>query len=188
MCAALHVSVPLVRRHPPRAQPNSMSPRPAECNQFQPAACLGRLERDQHGLHVLCTQYRLPPHRMINATCYARSISPPAFHRALPCSAVCTRFQPAACLGCLEHDQHGVHVLCAQRCLPLHRLPDATPATPRATRATRATNTAHAFSPPLAWQWAQGFNQPLTWDVSSVTSMDGVFEVRSATCLCTPLA
>jgi hypothetical protein len=40
-------------------------------------------------------------------------------------------------------------------------------------------------TPRLAWQYAQAFNQPLAWDVSSVTSMEHMFYVRSAACLCT---
>ena len=40
-------------------------------------------------------------------------------------------------------------------------------------------------TPRLAWQYATRFNQPLAWNVSSVTNMDRMFQVRSATYLCT---
>ena len=75
----------------------------------------------------------------------ARSISPPTSHHASPTLAVCTRFQPAACLGRLKCDQHGRDVLRAQsRLLPRH-LPDAN-------RHARSMSplTSHHASPRLA--------------------------------------
>ena len=132
MCAAPPASAPPARRHrharsisPPTSHRGS--PCPAARKRFQPAACLERLERDQHGPDVRGAQRRLPPHRSPDATRHARSMSPPTSNHASPRPAVCRSVQPAAFLGRLELDQHEPDVLGAQRRLPLHPLSDATP-------------------------------------------------------------
>ena len=63
-------------------------------------------------------------------------------------------------------------------CMSLYRLSDATRhGAPDPSRLLLST------APRLARQNAIGFNQPLAWDVSSVSSMNQMFWVRSAACL-----
>ena len=83
------------------AFPSHNPPCPSVCIRIQPAARLGRLERDQHVLDVCCAQRHvaLVPRHLPYATRHARSISPPTSHRASPRLAVCTSFQSAARLG-----------------------------------------------------------------------------------------
>ena len=102
---------------------------------------------------------------------HARFTPPLTSRRTSPRLAVRTSFQPATCLGCLEHGQHVQYVRCTQR-----RLPSAPQDSSRLPLTTAAR---------LARQGAQAFNQPLAWDVSNVTSMNQMFYVRSAACLLT---
>ena len=151
------------------------SPCPAVRIRFQPTACLERLKRHQHGVHVPSVQRRLPTHCLPDAT--PAMLDPsrlplpathfPAWQRAHSFN------QPLAWdVSSVTNMAHMFYVrsvpsLCttcplAMQDLSRHLLPTA---------------------PYLARQHADRFNQPLAWDVSSVTSMNGMFQVRSAACL-----
>ena len=166
------------------------SPRSPGCIRFQPAACLGRLERDQYGWDVQGAQHCCcgAAQRLLNVTCHARSILPSptvpllAWHLAAR-----THFQSTACLECLKRDQHGPDVRGAHSAACLHT---ACPTKAKPTAATCKHHRhdtrsiwLHLVLPRLAWQDAQAFNQPLAWDVSNVTSMDHMFQVHTASCL-----
>ena len=107
---------------------------------------------------------------------HARSFSPLPSHRASLRLTVSISVQPAAHLGRLKRDQHGPNVLCAQRHLCITHQPPAT-CEHQHHAGYFLPPPSHRASPRLG-QGAQDFNEPLAWDVSSVTSMDGMFAVR----------
>ena len=98
--------------------------------------------------------------------------------------------QPAAELRHVQRHKHGVDVWGALRACPalsLHSLRSPCCLRHRPPHPTLPPAFPHVAPPPMlplcTRQWASAFNQPLSFDTSNVTSMAGMFSVRSARAL-----
>ena len=114
----------------------------------------------------------------------------PSSYAAALYSAERVRVQPAAELRHVQRHRHAEHVWGALRACPalsLHSLRPPCCLRHRPPHPTLPPAFPHVAPPPMlplcTRQWASAFNQPLSFDTSNVTSMAGMFSVRSACAL-----
>ena len=117
------------------------------------------------------------PPRDISTHTHASRAAPP--HRAMPRPTERNGIQPASRVERVERDYHGVDVRRALRRLSPPPAPHAATSAPRSTSdTTREPSRASLTGPCFVRQHSNAFNQPLAWDITRVTTMVSMFQVR----------